>query len=197
MRRVLQIWLLVFGLACVGIALAHLFFGTASIIGAGPVNATIDSDMRFYAVVFGAYGMAVAWCARDVEQKGPAINSLGAVFFAGGLARLLAWVVSGEPNWFYVLMTPVELLIPILNYFLVRAVCVDHASNDGRACIIQSGPIRNSHSITAALPFELELQLDGSDRPKRVRVVDVFTVNEEGLVTSMKAYWSPEDIQEI
>ncbi|PPJ26288.1 DUF4345 domain-containing protein [Nocardia nova] len=133
MRRVLQIWLLVFGLVCAGIALAHLFFGTASVIGAGPVNATIDSDMRFYAVVFGAYGLAVAWCARDVEHRGPAINALGAVFFAGGIARLLAWVVSGEPNWFYMLMTPVELLIPVLNYFLVRAVCVDRAPRDGSA----------------------------------------------------------------
>ncbi|WP_083871468.1 DUF4345 domain-containing protein [Nocardia aobensis] len=133
MRRVLQIWLLVFGLACAGIALAHLLFGTASIIGGGPVNATVDSDMRFYAVVFGAYGLAVAWCARDVERRGPAINALGAVFFAGGLARILAWAVSGEPNWFYVLMTPVELLIPVLNNFLVRAVCVGRGPDDGRA----------------------------------------------------------------
>ncbi len=123
MRRVLQIWLLVFGVVCVGIAVAHLFFGTATIIGGGPVNATIDSDMRFYAVLFGAYGLTATWCARDVERKATAINLLGAVFFVGGLARLLAWVATGEPNWFYVLMTPVELVIPIVNYLLVRAVC--------------------------------------------------------------------------
>ncbi|AHH16362.1 putative membrane protein [Nocardia nova SH22a] len=133
MRRVLQIWLLVFGVVCVGIAVAHLFFGTASIIGGGPVNATIDSDMRFYAVLFGAYGLAVMWCARDVERKATAINLLGVIFFVGGLARLLAWAATGQPNWFYVLMTPVELVIPIVNYLLVRAVCRDDAAELGRA----------------------------------------------------------------
>ncbi|MEV5652557.1 DUF4345 domain-containing protein [Nocardia sp. NPDC052254] len=136
MRRVLQIWLLVFGVVCVGIAVAHLFFGTASIIGGGPVNATIDSDMRFYAVLFGAYGLAVMWCARDVERKATAIDLLGAIFFAGGLARLLAWVATGQPNWFYVLMTPVELVIPIVNYLLVRVVRKEAAAGPARPEVV-------------------------------------------------------------
>lgn len=72
-----------------------------------------------------------------------------------------------------------------------------YATAAGKIRVIQSGPIRGSHSNAAALPFEFELQLDELDRPKRVRVVDVFTVNDEGLITSMKAYWSPEDIQDI
>ncbi|WP_327142790.1 DUF4345 domain-containing protein [Nocardia sp. NBC_01327] len=123
MRRILQVWLVAFGVVCVGIAVAHLLFGTSTIIGGGTVNATIDSDMRFYAILFLAYGLALLWCARDVETKGLPINLLGLIFFAGGLARALAWVATGEPNWFYVLMTPVELVIPVLNYLLVRAVC--------------------------------------------------------------------------
>jgi steroid delta-isomerase len=72
-----------------------------------------------------------------------------------------------------------------------------YATAAGKIRVVRRGPIRGSHSDAAAVPFEFELQLDGSDRPKRVRVVDVFTVNDEGLITSMKAYWSPEDIQDI
>ncbi|WP_227983776.1 DUF4345 domain-containing protein [Nocardia spumae] len=136
MRRVLQIWLVVFGLVCVGIAVAHLFSGTASIIGGGSVNATIDSDLRFYAVLFGAYGLAVAWCARDVERKAVAINLLGAIFFAGGLARSIAWAASGTPNWFYVLMTPVELVVPVVNYLLVRAVCNESGDRAARPAAV-------------------------------------------------------------
>ncbi|NKY53998.1 DUF4345 domain-containing protein [Nocardia vermiculata] len=124
MRRVLQGWLLLFGLVSAGIGVAHLFFGTASIIGAGSVDATVDSDMRFYSVLFTAYGLAWVWCARDVERKVNMINVLGAVFFVGGVARLIAWAATGEPNWFYVLMIPVELVIPVLNYLLVRRVRV-------------------------------------------------------------------------
>ncbi|SUA42368.1 Uncharacterised protein [Nocardia africana] len=78
-------------------------------------------------------------CARCGAPRA-AINALGAVFFAGGLARLLAWAVSGEPNWFYVLMTSVELLIPILNYVLVRAVCADRGSSEGHASRLGAAP---------------------------------------------------------
>ena len=120
MKRVTEIWLVAFGLACAGIGMAHLLFGASSIIGGGPVNATIDSDLRFYAVLFTAYGLAFVWCAADIGQRAPVVNVLGVIFFAGGLARLLAWAVSGRPNWFYVLMIPVELLIPLVNYALVR-----------------------------------------------------------------------------
>lgn len=120
MKRATEIWFIVFGLVCAGIGLAHLLFGTASIIGAGTVNATIDSDMRFYALLFTAYGLTFVWCAADITQRGRVANILGAIFFAGGLARLLAWAVTGQPNWFYVLMVPVELVIPVVNYALIR-----------------------------------------------------------------------------
>ncbi|MCU1645922.1 MAG: putative rane protein [Nocardia sp.] len=123
MRQILRIWLAIFGVACVGIAVAHLLFGSSTIIGGGTVNATIDSDMRFYAVLFLAYGLAVLWCVRDIETKALPINLLSLIFFAGGLARALAWIATGQPNWFYVLMTPVELVVPVVNYLLVRAVC--------------------------------------------------------------------------
>jgi Domain of unknown function (DUF4345) len=115
-----EIWFVVFGLICAGIGVAHLLFGSSSIIGGGSVNATIDSDLRFYALLFIAYGLVFVWCAADIDQRAPVVNVLGVIFFAGGLARLLAWAVSGRPNWFYVLMIPVELLIPLVNYALVR-----------------------------------------------------------------------------
>lgn len=110
MVRLFQGWLGIFGVVCIGIGLAHLFFGTATIIGGGPVNATIDSDVRFYAVLFVAYGAAYVWCAMDVPRRCDEVNLLGVIFFVGGLARFIAWAATGAPNWFYVLMIPVNLL---------------------------------------------------------------------------------------
>jgi hypothetical protein len=120
MKRVTEIWLCVFGVVCAGIGLSHLTFGSATIIGGGAVNATIDSDMRFYALLFTAYGATFVWCAANIAERGRVANALGAVFFAGGIARLIAWAATGEPNWFYVLMIPVELIIPLLNHALIR-----------------------------------------------------------------------------
>lgn len=122
MRTMTKWWLIVFGAVCIGIALSHLFFGTSTIIGGGPVNATIDSDMRFYALLFVGFGAGFIWAAQDMDARAGVVNVLGALFFLGGLARLLAWAATGEPNWFYVLMIPVELIIPVVNWFLLRAV---------------------------------------------------------------------------
>jgi hypothetical protein len=122
MKRVTEIWLIAFGLICAGIGLAHLLFGTSTIIGGGTVNATIDSDMRFYALLFAAYGLVFVWCAVDIADRGRVANILGALFFAGGLARLLAWAATGQPNWFYVVMIPVELIVPLVNWALIRWV---------------------------------------------------------------------------
>jgi hypothetical protein len=133
MKRIAVIWLIVFGLSCAAIGLAHLLFGAASIIGGGSVNATVDSDLRFYALLFTAYGLAFIWCAVDISQRGPVANALGAIFFAGGLARLLAWAVSGAPNWFYILMVPVELVIPVVNYLLIRKVARPGQQGAGQA----------------------------------------------------------------
>lgn len=124
--RVAQLWLVTFGVVCAGIGLAHLLFGSATIIGGGAVNATIDSDLRFYALLFTAFGLAFVWCAADLRARGTVVDALGVVFFVGGLARLLSWAVTGQPNWFYVLMTPVELIIPILNHLLVRHALGSH-----------------------------------------------------------------------
>lgn len=133
MKRVTEIWLIAFGLICAAIGLVHIGFGSASIIGGGRVNATIDSDLRFYALLFTAYGLVFVWCARDISERAGIANILGAIFFAGGLARLLAWAVSGAPNWFYIAMVPVELVIPLVNYALIRKVAPRRRQRTGQA----------------------------------------------------------------
>ena len=116
----MRAWLTIFGVVCCAIALAHLLIGSSTIIGGGPVNATIDSDMRFYAVLFAAFGIGFVWAARDLHRRASIANLLGLLFFVGGLARLLAWWQTGTPHWFYVAMIGVELVVPIVNWLLLR-----------------------------------------------------------------------------
>ncbi|SIS20390.1 DUF4345 domain-containing protein [Williamsia sterculiae] len=120
--RVFMIWLRVFGVVVIGIALAHLLFGQTTYIGGGRVNATMESDLRFFNVLFAAYGIAFVWAAGDVIGRARIIDILGVLFFVGGLARLLAWVVAGAPSWFYVVMIPVELIIPVVHLLVLRRI---------------------------------------------------------------------------
>ena len=122
MRKLLQVILGAFGATVVGIGLLHVVLGPACIPGSVPVNATMDSEDRFYGTIFAAYGLAVLWCVREVEQKAPVVKFLAAAFFASGLARIVSWVAVGAPHPFFVAMTAIELLQPPLMIALADRV---------------------------------------------------------------------------
>jgi hypothetical protein len=122
MRKTLQALLALFGVVDIAIALAHIVIGPASIPGSVPVNATMDSEDRFYAVLFAAYGVALLWCVRDIERKSAVVYFLMATFFVGGLARLVSIATVGLPNAFFIAMTIVELVLPLLFAWMQKRV---------------------------------------------------------------------------
>jgi len=113
-RRALQVFFVLFGVVDIVIALLHIGLGPSAIPGSVPVNATMDSEDRFYATLFLAYGVAILWCVKDIERKSTVVYCLLATFFVGGLARLVSIAAVGPPNTFFVAMTTLELLIPPL-----------------------------------------------------------------------------------
>jgi Domain of unknown function (DUF4345) len=113
MKKVLQVFLGVFGVVAIVIASLHVVLGPSAIPGSVPVNATMDSEDRFYATLFAAYGAALLWCVRDVERKSTCVYFIAGTFFVGGLARVVSVLAVGLPNAFFMAMTLLELLIPL------------------------------------------------------------------------------------
>ena len=122
MRRVLQGILIVGGIAAALIALSHIALGPASIPGSVPVNATIDSEDRFYATLFLGFGLTLLWCVGSIERRSKVIRFLLALFFLGGCARVISMMLAGLPNLFFQTMTALELLLPPLIWLLLNRV---------------------------------------------------------------------------
>ena len=107
-----------FGAAAILIASLHIVLGPSAIPGSIPVNSTIDSEDRFYATLFAAYGVSLLWCIGDIEHKSKYVYFLAATFLAGGLARVVSILAVGPPNAFFLAMTALELLIPPFMVFM-------------------------------------------------------------------------------
>ena len=117
MKKSFQVFLGLFGVTAIFIASLHVVLGPSAIPGSVPVNPTMDSEDRFYATLFAAYGVALIWCIKDIERKSMIVYFLTATFFAGGLARLVSIAAVGLPNAFFISMTVLELVIPMYMAF--------------------------------------------------------------------------------
>jgi hypothetical protein len=103
---------MIFGSVCMAIALTHVAFGPSSIPGSVPVNATLDSEDRFYATLFLGFGAAMVWASRDLGARRDVFHALLAVFFLGGVARLISWAMVGPPIGLFIFLGALELLMP-------------------------------------------------------------------------------------
>ncbi len=133
MKKALQVFLGGFGMTAIFIASLHIVLGPSAIPGSVPVNATMDSEDRFYATLFAAYGAALLWCIRDIERKSTVVYSLALTFFVGGLARLVSIAAVGLPNTFFITMTVLELIIPLFMAFMQSRISRPGAVPESRA----------------------------------------------------------------
>nr|WP_240954152.1 nuclear transport factor 2 family protein [Solimonas marina] len=56
-----------------------------------------------------------------------------------------------------------------------------------------AAPIRGSHGNSAAMAFDVELNMPQGAAV--IRVIDVMTFDDAGRFTSMRAFWGPGDMQ--
>lgn len=78
----------------------------------------------------------------------------------------------------------------------IGRAAVEHFYREGlgraNARARQTGPVSASHAGSGAVPFCVDLQMDG--RACSIQVIDVMEFDEQGLICSMKAYWGEANL---
>jgi hypothetical protein len=130
----LRLLLAALGLAAVCICLSILLYGPANtassfealfnaltglnypVTGAWPP--TMDSELRFYAPLWGGYGLILIAVARNLRAMLHYVPLLAATFFVGGAGRALSYFQVGPPHPFFVFLMVIELGLPIIFLML-------------------------------------------------------------------------------
>ena len=128
-HRILRWILLALGGVMVVAGASTIVFGVSSIAGAGGFTASVDSEMRFYAVWYLVMGLLVLRVTRDLGAAGPLVVMVGVGFFAAGCARALSWLSTGRPHTVAVVLMVVELVIPFVVLPLHRRATMGSANS--------------------------------------------------------------------
>lgn len=130
MKILLQCLLYALGAAAIAIALSIMVQGPAATLAGGkavydalagqaaapsPIwAAEMDSELRFYAALWGAYGILLILAARNLPARLHWVPGLAGVFFAGGIGRVISLAVVGAPHPFLIILMILELASPLL-----------------------------------------------------------------------------------
>ena len=127
MRLVLQILLIALGAAAIAIG-SSIFLIGPTVTGATnealfnalsggtttsqPFTPTADSELRFYAPFWVLYGAVLIWVAQGLAARLKWVPGLAALFFAGGVGRLISLLAVGPPHPAFTMLMVIELVLP-------------------------------------------------------------------------------------
>lgn len=102
------------GLVATAAGLDTAIRGARSIIGEPLASARLESELRFYAGIYVAYGAALLRAARraDTDTDAAEVARLATALFAGGAARAVGWARAGRPHPGQIALLAIELAGP-------------------------------------------------------------------------------------
>jgi len=86
--------------------------GARSLPGQGAANATVESEVRFYAAFYAAYGVAALRVAPRAHRDTTPVRALAGAFLPAGRARAGGWRAAGAPHPVPRALLAAELALP-------------------------------------------------------------------------------------
>jgi hypothetical protein len=94
--------------------------GARSLPGQETANSSVESELRFYAAFYVAYGLAALRVAPRADRDTVTVRALAAALFLAGLARAGAWHAIGRPHAVQRVLLVIELTAPPVIVTLAR-----------------------------------------------------------------------------
>jgi len=95
--------------------LLGLFYSDGAITDLASPN--VDSELRFYGIMFAFYGAILLQTAHDIERYFARVPPLLAVFALAGFARLIGYIIIGQPHMLFIVLMVIEFLLPAILIF--------------------------------------------------------------------------------
>ena len=88
--------------------------GSDSVPHAGQPTASLESELRFYAVWWIGAGVFLAWLAPRVQDRTRELRVFCALLFLGGLSRIVGIIDVGWPRPSQLMLMALEFSVPVI-----------------------------------------------------------------------------------
>lgn len=123
MKTLLKSLLYSTALVTLATGLNVLLGGALAVPGAsGPVDASIDNEIRFFSVYWVGFGVLSFWVGRNLDTQSFFIPYIAAFFLLGGIARAASYLMVGKPSDILLYAMIVEFAIPFIMYLAYRSM---------------------------------------------------------------------------
>ena len=99
--------------------------GSSGQVGGTQAAPSVESELRFFAAFWIAYGAAALYVAPRAVREIHAVRALALFLFLGGIARVIAWIADGRPNTLFIVLLAFEVLLPPSILLLQRSILED------------------------------------------------------------------------
>jgi hypothetical protein len=86
--------------------------GAKSLPHQKPANPSVESELRFYAAFYVAYGVAALRTASRADRETANVRALAGALLLAGLARAGGWLAVGRPQRLQLALLFIELAAP-------------------------------------------------------------------------------------
>lgn len=110
--RALRALLLGGGVVATAAGMHTVVVGGKSLPGRRLANPVLESELRFYATYYVAFGLAALRVAPRADRDANAVRALAGTLFLSGLARAGGWLAAGRPHRLQRTLLAIELALP-------------------------------------------------------------------------------------